>query len=568
MDYIFCIHSINFVHKSLHYWTRDCFKNNRRSLLMKTKSTINLFATTILATATISAVNVATHPSNVFASEVTQVPNKNNVGTHTTFETDPVFKNFEEGEKYLDNYVKPTIENSRYGYFTASVVPDGLGGNYLVSGFIDSHSEDEEVIKGNKETAQKIVKNAGIDLTNLTNQSNGVLTGKITETQRDGFPTVTFETDAVFKNFDEANSYAEGHGAEILDATKGYKDYSLKAEPALNGTSNYLVSGEIRAYKDYSGASVTAEQAKKNIEAAARKVVNDAKPSISTTKPVTPAKPVEEVKPATPTKPVDEGKTSNDIKKIDGEFTEIKTTSTGLTFKAKLYEELPHDGPYTPNIHATLTDKATGKEVAKTSVVLEGLSEGLKKADALLYANLLEGIIFEPSLTPGNYVLTVEGTAGATYGQNTDKRKRHFVFSTEVTLTGENNTTTITQPEKPKDSTTKPKSDQTTNNVNNNQQPSNDKNKQITNNNTGKQDKNELITNKTSDTKTDKQNSDDTLSQEKQQTTSTSTTKPENNKNNDKKTLPNTGESTSILGIIGTILSITSLGFIVKRKRG
>lgn len=546
---------------------------------MKTKSTIKLFATAILATATISTVNVATHPSDVFASEVTQKPNKNNVGTRTTFETDPVFKNFEEGEKYLDNYVKPTIENSRYGYFTASVVPDGLGGNYLVSGFIDSHSEDEEVIKGNKETAQKIVKNAGIDLTNLTNQSNGVLTGKITETQRDGFPTVTFETDAVFKNFDEANSYAEGHGAEILDATKGYKDYSLKAEPALNGTSNYLVSGEIRAYKDYSGASVTAEQAKKNIEAAARKVVNDANPSISTTKPVTPTKPTEDVKPETPakpveevfpspTKPVDEGKTSNDIKKIDGEFTEIKTTSTGLTFKAKLYEELPHDGPYTPNIHATLTDKATGKEVAKTSVVLEGLSEGLKKADALLYANLLEGIIFEPSLTPGNYVLTVEGTAGATYGQNTDKRKRHFVFSTEVTLTGENNTTTITQPEKPKDSTTKPKSDQTTNNVNNNQQPSNDKNKQSTNNNTGKQDKNELITNKTSDTKTDKQNSDNTLSQEKQQTTSTSTTKQEDNKNNDKKTLPNTGESRSTLGIIGAVLSITGLGFIVKRKRG
>jgi len=542
---------------------------------MKTKSKIKLFATATLATATIGAVNVATHPSNVFASEVTQVPNKNNVGTRTTFETDSVFKNFDEGEKYLDNYVKPTIENSRYGYFTASVVPDGLGGNYLVSGFIDSHSEDEEVIKGNKETAQKIVKNAGIDLTNLTNQSNGVLTGKITETQRDGFPTVTFETDAVFKNFDEANSYAEGHGAEILDATKGYKDYSLKAEPALNGTSNYLVSGEIRAYKNYSGDSISAEEAKKNIEAAARKVVNDANLSISTTKPVTPAKPteevkpatpakpVEEVKPATPTKPVDEGKTSNDIKKIDGEFTEIKTTSTGLTFKAKLYEELPHDGPYTPNIHATLTDKATGKEVAKTSVVLEGLSEGLKKADALLYANLLEGIIFEPSLTPGNYVLTVEGTAGATYGQNTDKRKRYFIFSTEVTLTGEGNATTTTQPEKPKDSTTEPKSDQTTNNVNNNQQPSNDKNKQTTNNNTSKQDKSELSTNKTSDTKTGKQNSDNTLSQEKQQATSTST-KPENDKN----TLPNTGESTSILGFIGTILSITGLAFIVKRKHG
>lgn len=287
-----------------------------------------------------------------------------------------------------------------------------------------------------------------------------------------------------------------------------------------------------------------------------------AKP-VEEVKPETPTKPAEEVKHETPTKTVDEGKTSNDIKKIDGEFTEIKTTSTGLTFKAKLYEELPHDGPYTPNIHATLTDKATGKEVAKTGVVLEGLSEGLKKADALLYANLLEGIIFEPSLTPGNYVLTVEGTTGATYGQNTDKRKRYFIFSTEVTLTGEGNTTTTTQPEKPKDSTTKPKSDQTINNVNNNQQPSNDKNKQSTNNNTGKQDKNELSTNKTSDKKTDKQNSDNTLSQEKQQATSTST-KPENDKN----TLPNTGESTSILGFIGTILSITGLAFIVKRKRG
>lgn len=280
---------------------------------------------------------------------------------------------------------------------------------------------------------------------------------------------------------------------------------------------------------------------------------------------VTPTKPAEEVKLETPAKPVDEGKTSSDIKEITDElkFTEIKTTPTGLTFKAKLPELAPHAGPILPNIHATLTDKATGKEVAKTSVVLEGLSEGLKKADALFYANLLEGIIFEPSLTPGNYVLTVEGTAGATYGQNTDKRKRYFIFSTEVTLTGENNTTTTTQPEKTKDSTTKPKSDQTTNNVNNNQQPSNDKNKQTTNNNTGKQDKNELSTNKTSDTKTDKQNSDNTLSQEKQQATSTST-KPENDKN----TLPNTGESTSILGFIGAVLSIAGLGFIVKRKRG
>ena len=430
---------------------------------MKTKSTIKLFATAILATATINAVNVATHPSDVSASEVTQVPNKNNVGTRTTFETDPVFKSFEEGEKYLDNYVKPTIENSRYGYFTASVVPDGLGGNYLVSGFIDSHSEDEEVIKGNKETAQKIVDNASKPM-------------------------------------------------PISDSVK----------PA------------------------------------------------DEVKPVTPAKPVEEVKPETPAKPVDAGKTSTDIQEITGEFTEIKTTSTGVTFKAKLSEGVPHAGSDIPNIQATLTDKATGKDVAKSSVVLEGLSQGLKNQalnSPLYYSNLLESTIFEPSLTPGNYVLTVEGTTGAPYGQSSDNKKRHFIFRTEVTLTGEGNSTT-TQPETPKDSTTKPKADQATNNTDNNQQPSNDKNKQSSNNNTGKQYKNELSTNKTSDTKTGKQNSDNTLSQEKQQTTSTSTTKPENNKNNDKKTLPSTGESRSIFGFIGTVLSITGLGFIVKRKRG
>ena len=497
MDYIFCINSINFVHKSLHYWTKDCFKIIGGLFLMKTKSTIKLFATAILATATINSVNVATHPSDVSASEVTQVPNKNNVGTRTTFETDPVFKNYEDAEKYLESYVKPTIEKSRYGYFTATVLPDGLGGKYLVEGFIDSHSTDNSVIKGNKETAQKIVDNAG-------------------------------------KPMPISESVKPAEEVKPVTPTKPSEDVKPEtpAKPAEDD-----------------------------------KPETPAKP-VEDVKPETPTKPVEEVKPETPTKPVDEGKTSNDIKEITGEFTEIKTTSTGLTFKAKLSEGAPHAGPDIPNIHATLTDKVTGKEVSKSSVVLEGLSEELKNQtlnSPLYYSNLLEGTIFEPSLTPGNYVLTVEGTTGAPYGQNSDKSKRHFIFRTEVTLKGESNSTTTTQPEKPKDSTTKPKSDQTTNN---NQQPSNDKNKQSTNNNTGKQDKNELSTNKTSDTKTGKQNSDNTLSQEKQQTTSTSTTKQEDNKNNDKKTLPNTGESTSTLGIIGTVLSITGLGFIVKRKRG
>ncbi len=366
-------------------------------------------------------------------------------------------------------------------------------------------------------------------------------------------------------NRDTANDSVE----IISDPYKTHEE----ADKALNDVKEkYLEEyGSYRAgvvpTEDLKNYEVYAIIRKVSLDETSEKTVQNVAKALSKSKSTEPVKPVEEVKPETPTKPVDEGKTSTDIQEITGEFkfTEIKTTSTGLTFKAKLPEVAPHAGPVLPNIQATLTEKATGKEVAKTGVVLEGLSEELKEPNALYYSNLLEGTIFEPSLTPGNYILTVEGTTGPTYGQNTDKRKRHFVFSIEVTLTGENNTTSTTQPEKPKNSTTEPKSDQTTNN---NPQPSNDKNKQRTNNNTGKQDKNELSTNKTSDTKTDKQNSDNTLSQEKQQTTSTSTTKPENNKNNDKKTLPNTGESTSTLGIISTILSIAGLGFIVKRKRG
>ena len=379
-----------------------------------------------------------------------------------------------------------------------------------------------------------------------------------------------------YKTFAEADKALNEVKDKYLEEYGNYRAGVIPTEDL----KNYEVYAIIHAVsRDEHSKSTTQNVAKFLTNGQSAKPVDEVKPAIPTkpteeVKPETPAKPAEDVKPETPAQPVDEGKTSSDIKEITDElkFTEIKTTPTGLTFKAKLPELAPHAGPILPNIHATLTDKVTGKEVSKSSVVLEGLSEELKNqtlnsplyySNILHYSNLLEGTIFEPSLTPGNYVLTVEGTTGPTYGQNTDKRKRHFVFSTEVTLTGENNTTTITQPEKTKDSTTKPKSDQTINNVNNNQQPSNDKNKQSTNNNTGKQDKNELSTNKTSDKKTDKQNSDNTLSQEKQQATSTST-KPENDKN----TLPNTGESTSILGIIGTVLSITGLGFIVKRKRG
>lgn len=363
-----------------------------------------------------------------------------------------------------------------------------------------------------------------------------------------------------YKTFAEADKALNEVKYKYLEEYGSYRAGVIPTEDL----KNYEVYAIIHAVsRDEHSKSTTQNVAKFLTNGQSAKPVDEVKPAI-------PTKPTEEVKPETPAKPVDAGKTSTDIQEITGEFTEIKTTSTGVTFKAKLSEGVPHAGSDIPNIQATLTDKATGKDVAKSSVVLEGLSQGLKNQalnSPLYYSNLLESTIFEPSLTPGNYVLTVEGTTGAPHGQRSDNKKRHFIFRTEVTLTGEGNSTT-TQPETPKDSTTKPKADQATNNTDNNQQPSNDKNKQSSNNNTGKQDKNELSTNKTSDTKTGKQNSDNTLSQEKQQTTSTSTTKPENNKNNDKKTLPSTGESTSILGIISSVLSITGLGFIVKRKRG
>ena len=319
---------------------------------MKTKSTIKLFATAILATATINSVNVATHPSDVSASEVTQVPNKNNVGTRTTFETDPVFKNYEDAEKYLESYVKPTIEKSRYGYFTATVLPDGLGGKYLVEGFIDSHSTDNSVIKGNKETAQKIVDNAG-------------------------------------KPMPISESVKPAEEVKPVTPTKPVED-------------------------------VKPETPAKPVEEV--KPVTPAKP-VEEVKPETPAKPVEDVKPVTPAKPVEDIKPETPTKPLE----DVKpvTPSKPVT-PAKPAEDIKPETPAKP-----VEDK-------------------------------------KPE-TPAKPVEDIKPV-------------------------------TPTTPEKDVKSETP--------------------------------------------------------------------AKPENNKNNDKKTLPNTGESTSILGIIGSVLSITGLGFIVKRKRG
>ena len=543
---------------------------------MKTKSTIKLFATAVLAASTIGI-------SNIVLAERTITRNTDEDSIEII--SDP-YKTFEEAEKALNDVKEKYLEE--YGGYRAGVIPTEDLKNYEVYAILHDVSRGENP----EPTVQKVAK--------ALSSSKSVESAKPAEDVKPETPAKPVEDikpETPAKPVEEVKPVTPTKPVEdVKPVTPAKPVENIKPETPAKPAEDVKPVTPAKPAEDVKPVTpakpaeevkpVTpakpAEDIKPEIPAKPAEEVKPETPAkpVEEVKPVTPAKPVKDVKPETPTKPVkdvkpetpakpaDEGKASNDIKEITGEFTDIKTTSTGLTFKAKLPELAPHDGPILPNIQATLTDKTTGKEVAKTGVVLEGLSEGLEESEALLYANILEGTIFEPSLTPGNYILTVEGTTGPTYGQNTDKRKRHFVFSTEVTLTGEGNATITTQPEKPKDSTTEPKSDQTTNNVNNNQQSSNDKNKQITNNNTDKQDKNELSTNKTSDTKTGKQTSDNTLTQEKQQTTSTSTTKPDDNKNNDKKILPNTGESTSTLGIIGTILSITGLGFIVKRKRG
>ena len=350
MDYIFFIHSINFVHKSLHYWTGDCFKNNRRSLLMKTKSRINLFATAILATATISAVNVATHPSNAFASEVTQSPNKYNIGTRTTFETDPVFKNFEDGEKYLNNYVKPTITNSRYGAFQASVVPDGLGGNYLVSGFIDSHSEDEEVIKGNKETAQKIVDNASKPMpisesVKPADEVKPVTPAKPAEDTKpvtSAKPTEDVKPETPTKPVEDVKPVTPAKPVEdVKPVTPAKPVEDVKPETPTKPVEEVKPETPAKPIEDVKPVTPTKPVGDKKPVTPAKPVedkkpetpakpVEDKKPEtpakpVEEVKSVTPAKPVEEVKPVTPTKPVEEVKPETPAKPENNKNNDKKT---------------------------------------------------------------------------------------------------------------------------------------------------------------------------------------------------------------------------------------------------
>ena len=142
MDYIFFIHSINFVHKSLHYWTKDYFKNNRRSPLMKTKSTINLFATALLTSAILGSAH------SVFADA--------QIVRHTEDDSieiisDP-YKTFAEADKALNEVKDKYLEE--YGNYRAGVIPTEDLKNYEVYAIIYAVSRDEH----SKSTTQNVAK--------------------------------------------------------------------------------------------------------------------------------------------------------------------------------------------------------------------------------------------------------------------------------------------------------------------------------------------------------------------------------------------------------------------------
>ena len=307
---------------------------------MKTKSKIKLFATATLATAMIGA-------TTIYADA--QI-NRDTANDSVEIISDP-YKTYEEADKALNDIKEKYLEE--YGSYRAGVVPTEDLKNYEVYAIIRKVSLDE--------TSEKTVQNVAKALS----KSKSTEPVKPVEEVKPATPTKPAE--------------------EVKPVTPAKPVENIKPETPTKPVEEVkpeTPSKPVEEVKPETPAKPV-EEVKPETPA---KPAEDVKPETPTkpveeVKPVTPTKPVEEVKSETPTKPVDEGKTSNDIKEITGEFTEIKTTSTGLTFKAKLSEGAPHAGPDIPNIHATLTDKVTGKEVSKSSVVLEGLSEELKKSN-------------------------------------------------------------------------------------------------------------------------------------------------------------------------------------------
>ena len=267
MDYIFFIHSINFVHKSLHYWTRDCFKNNRRSFLMKTKSTINLFATALLTSAILGSAH------SVFADA--------QIVRHTEDDSieiisDP-YKTFAEADKALNEVKDKYLEE--YGNYRAGVIPTEDLKNYEVYAIIHAVSRDEH----SKSTTQNVAK---------------FLTNGQSSTPAKPAEDVKPETPA--KPVEEVKPETPVKPVTPAKPVEDVKPVT-PAKPVED---------------------IKPETPTKPVEDV--KPVTPSKPA-EEVKPVTPTKPVEDVKPETPARPVEEFKPETPAKPENNKNNDKKT---------------------------------------------------------------------------------------------------------------------------------------------------------------------------------------------------------------------------------------------------
>ena len=273
MDYIFFVYSINFVHKSLHYWTRDCFKNNRRSFLMKTKSTINLFATALLTSAILGSAH------SVFADA--------QIVRHTEDDSieiisDP-YKTFAEADKALNEVKDKYLEE--YGNYRAGVIPTEDLKNYEVYAIIHAVSRDEH----SKSTTQNVAKF-------LTNgqSSTPAKPAEDVKPETPAKPVEEVKPETPVKPVEEVKPVTPAKPVEdVKPVTPAKPVEDIKPETPTKPLEDV-------------------------------KPVTPSKPA-EEVKPVTPTKPVEDVKPETPARPVEEFKPETPAKPENNKNNDKKT---------------------------------------------------------------------------------------------------------------------------------------------------------------------------------------------------------------------------------------------------
>ena len=296
MDYIFFIHSINFVHKSLHYWTRDFFKNNRRSLLMKTKSKIKLFTTATLATAMIGA-------TTIYADA--QI-NRDTANDSVEIISDP-YKTHEEADKALNDVKEKYLEE--YGSYRAGVVPTEDLKNYEVYAIIRKVSLDE--------TSEKTVQNVAKALSK----------SKSTEPVK---PVEEVKPETPAKPVEEVKPETSTKPAEdVKPETPAKPVEDVKPETPTKPVEEVKPETPAKPVEDVQPETPTkpVEDIKPETPA---KPVEDVQPEtpakpVEDKKPETPAKPVEDIKPVTPTKPEKDVKSETPAKPENNKKNDKKT---------------------------------------------------------------------------------------------------------------------------------------------------------------------------------------------------------------------------------------------------